>query len=394
MQHAAIALMAHYRMCSRYAYAQDQAQIETDLLSVVDPEFTPEVLEIVQANLRSNYDVIDGPSTQQAVQALLQDAQPRASFTPKDKALLQSNPSLAQLAELADTAETAGFQYSRAVETISRAVSCGYLDEADALQWLDTIGQAVSQRFASWTQFWASSMLGKWLMTHRFNPESDMILSVEDYVKDLLLLLLSPAQPLQHLSLLPLGDNAPLQAALQALLPEPFDMQAFSNSAAISPEGMYEILVWPALQKYGLTELLVDNPLLRMNFVSDGDFHFHNAVNATKLFVNNEYTEEIPLIVLSNGLLTTRGLYYRQKKMVFFGDDHFVPWEGGLRFTVKVPWDQGSLNVYFNDIKVGSCTLRDQDFPSEKAERAFVEKARQSLEDFLNNFATSTTSWR
>lgn len=386
--------MAHYRMTSKYAYALDQAQIETDLLSVVDPDFTPDVLEIVQANLRSNYDVIDGPSAQQAVQALLQEAQTPASFTPEEAALLQRHPSLAQLAELAGPAGTAGFHYSRAVEIISRAVSCGYLSEADAQQGLDAIGHAVSQGFAHWPQFWASCMQGKWLMTQRFNPESDMILSLEDYVKDLLLLLLSPAQPLQHLKLLLQGDSTRLQAALQALLPEPFDMQAFSDTSAISPEGMYDILVWPALQKYGLAELLVDTPLLRMNFASDGDFHFHSAVNATKLFVSNAYANEMPLIVLDNGLLTTRGLYYRKKKMMFFGDDHFVPWEGGLRFTVKVPWEGGSLDIYFNDIKIGSSTLRKQDFPSEKAEQAFVEKARQKVEDFLNSFSASTANWR
>lgn len=61
--------MAHYRMSSNCAHTLNQAQIKTDWLFVVEPNFTPEVLEIVQAHLRSHYNVIDGPSTQQAAHA-------------------------------------------------------------------------------------------------------------------------------------------------------------------------------------------------------------------------------------------------------------------------------------------------------------------------------------
>lgn len=393
MQHAATALMAHYRITSKYAYTLEPAQVEKDFLSVIDPDFTPEMMDIAKANLRSNYDVVDRNSADQTVQMLLEYAEAGDTLADEDEPFLHQHQ---DLIKLAGAAGTAGFQYSRSVEIISRSVFCGYLSEEEAGKLLDSIGSEVKRRFANWQQFWASSMLGKLLMTYRFNPQSDMVLAVEDYVKDVLLLLLSPSQPLQYLNILPPGDTAPLQTALQGLLQEPFDVQAFKDTDSVSAETVYEVLVWPALQKYDIASLLVDSPLTRICFASDGELYFHNFVNDTKLFMKNyeQSPDEMPLIVFDKGMMSTRGVYYRKSKMVFWGDDCFTAWDDGARLTVKTPWEGGSLEIYINDIKIGYCQLRKQHFANEDAEKEFLETARQKLEDFLNSFAHSAVQWR
>lgn len=393
MQHASIALMAHYRITSKYAYTLEPDQVKQDFLSVVDPDFTPEMMDIAKANLRCNYDVIDRNSAYQTVQMLLEHAEADDTFADEDGHFLRQHQDLLRLA---GAAGTAGFQYSRSVEIISRSVFCGYLSEEEANNLLNGIGDEVKNLFANWQQFWASSMLGKLLMTCRFNPQSDMILAVEDYVKDVLLLLLSPSRPLQYLNILPLGDTAPLQTALQGLLQEPFDMQAFKDTDSVSAETAYEVLVWPALQKYDIANLLVGSPLTRMCFASDGEFYFHNFVNDTKLFMKNyeQFPDEMPLIVFDKGMMSTRGVYYHKSKMVFWGDDYFTAWEDGARLTVKTPWEGGSLEIYINDIKIGYCQLRKQNFANEQAEKKFLDAARKKLEDFLNSFAHATIQWR
>lgn len=394
MQHAATALMAHYRITSKYAYELDKVQVEKDFLSIIDPDFTPDMVDIAKANLRSNYDVVDRGSTYQIVQAFMEEAEAADSLADEDEHFLHQYQ---DLIKLAGEAGTASFQYSRSVEIISRSVFCNYLSQEEAGKLLDGMAGEVKERFADWPQFWASSMLGKLLMTYRFNPQSDMILSVEDYVKDVLLLLLSPARPLQYLTILPLGDTAPLQTALQGLLKEPFDMQAFKDTDAVSAETVYEVLVWPAIQKYGIDELLVDDPLHRIRFAADGAYHFHNFLNNTPLFMESleQHPDEMPLLVFdSKKMVSTRGVYYRKDKMLFWGKEFFTAWADGARFEVKIPWMGGWLDVYIDGLKIDSYELRKQKFADDDAEKTFMESARQKLEDFLNSFAHNTVKWR
>lgn len=395
MQHPATALMAHYRMTSKYAYTLDKTRVTEDLLSVVDPEFRPDVMALVKANLRSNYDVTDGDSARQAVQMLREAATTGDALADENADFARRYP---QLLALAGSAETAGFQYSRAVEIISRAVCCAYLTPEEAGGLLDGIAAEVRARFADWPQFVASCMLGKLLMTHHFDPQSDMVLSVEDYVKDMLLLLLSPARPLHCLGILPPGDGLAVQAALQALLPEPFDLQTFKDTTPVSAETAYEVLVWPAVQQYGIDQLLADDPAYRFRYVTDDASWFYRMLNDAPLFVSSteQHPDELPLLVFdSKKILTTRGVYYRKDRMMFWGKQFFTAWEDGVRFEVKVSWTRSWLDVYVNGIKICGNALRKRKFADDDAEKAFLEHARKTLEDFLNSFAHSgDVQWR
>lgn len=389
MKHPAVALMAHYRMTSKYAHPVDRQEVEADLLAIVDPDFSAEYREIVEANLRGNYGIADGQSAREAVQKLLENASSAATVA---DTVAQR---YAALTALAGNHGTAAFDYARAVEIACRAVWVDYLRPEEAATLLDGIAEQAKARFADWPQFLAGCLLGK---LAKGGAEGDFIQSAQETLADMLLLLQSPARPLEALTLLPLGDthaaNALFGEYYAQLAGEPFDLQNYSAEGGIGAEGLFEIIVAPALQAFGIADILTDNRLMRMNFLCDGENYFDLHVSQHKPYQESTLEGEIPLVVFEHGLLTTHGLYYRKRKMVFLGEDHFVPWDAGVQFEVKIPWSGGSLDIYGQGVSLGSSSIAKQKFANEEAEKAFMQDAKAKLEGFFADLGRRSAAYR